>query len=464
MAWYDYVVDPVVELRELLPEYDPPLPQYLGTWRPDSLWGTDSDNWIVAKGGNDRLKGYGGADLLDGGDGIDTAYYGDSTVGVAINLATGRGFGGSAEGDTLISIENVFGSLHNDTLIGDDASNELYGLSGTDVLKGGGGADGLAGDTGDDILKGGGGADYLEGGEGFDTASYNDSPEGVFVSLTHNVGAYGDAWGDTFASIENLSGSIHDDNLWGDALDNVLDGMDGNDALFGYAGQDRLNGGYGVDTLYGMEGNDILDGGAGADNMIGNAGSDTYYVDDAGDAITEAGGQGIDTVYTSVSYNLTEGADVELLATTNDGGTAAINLTGNANGNVVIGNAGDNVIAGGNGDDELTGLGGQDSFLFDTALSEAFNIDSITDFNVADDTIRLDDDIFTSGLLAGNSVAGSQFVIGAAALDAGDRIIYNSSTGAVYYDSDGTGGAAQIQFATLATGLALTNFDFLVVA
>jgi serralysin len=93
-----------------------------------------------------------------------------------------------------------------------------------------------------------------------------------------------------------------------------------------------------------------------------------------------------------------------------------------------------------------------------------FNVDVITDFNVADDTIRLDDDIFSSGLTPGNSVAGSQFVIGAAALDAGDRIIYNDATGAVLYDSDGTGATAAIQFATLGTGLALTNFDFFVVA
>ena len=120
---------------------------------------------------------------------------------------------------------------------------------------------------------------------------------------------------------------------------------------------------------------------------------------------------------------------------------------------MVLGNAGNNVINGGDGRDELTGLGGQDSFLFDTLLNVAFNVDVITDFNVADDTIRLDDDIFSSDLLAGNSVADSQFVIGAAALDAGDRIIYNSASGAVYYDSDGTGAAAQIQFAQLSPGL-----------
>ena len=160
---------------------------------------------------------------------------------------------------------------------------------------------------------------------------------------------------------------------------------------------------------------------------------------------------------------MTAGADIETLETIDATDTAAINLTGNASGNVVRGNNGNNVINGGDGDDELTGLGGPDSFLFDTALSEAFNVDVITDFNVADDTIRLDDDIFSSSLGLG-SVAGSQFVIGAAALDASDRIIYDDATGAVYYDSDGIGGAAQIQFATLSAGLALTNLDFFVVA
>jgi Ca2+-binding RTX toxin-like protein len=161
---------------------------------------------------------------------------------------------------------------------------------------------------------------------------------------------------------------------------------------------------------------------------------------------------------------LPAGSDVETLRTTNDNGSAAINLTGNANGNVVIGNSDSNVINGGDGNDELTGLGGLDSFVFDTTLSAAFNIDQVTDFNVNDDTIWLDDDIFSSGLTPNNSVAGSQFVIGPAALDAGDRIIYNSATGAVLYDSDGTGSAAAIQFARLSAGLPLTNFDFLVVA
>jgi Ca2+-binding RTX toxin-like protein len=111
----------------------------------------------------------------------------------------------------------------------------------------------------------------------------------------------------------------------------------------------------------------------------------------------------------------------------------------------------------------LTGLGGQDSFLFNTALNAAINVDVITDFNVTDDRIVLDDDVFSSSLGLG-SVAGSQFVIGPAALDVNHRIIYNDATGAVLYDSDGTGATAAIQFAQLNVELALTNFDFFVVA
>jgi Ca2+-binding RTX toxin-like protein len=170
----------------------------------------------------------------------------------------------------------------------------------------------------------------------------------------------------------------------------------------------------------------------------------------------------VDTVRTSVSWVLTGGADVETLTTTNHDGVAAINLTGNSSGNVVIGNNGSNVINGGDGNDELTGRGGQDSFLFNTALNAATNVDVITDFNVTDDTILLDQDIFSSSLGLGYISAG-EFVIGAAAQDANDRIIYDSSTGALYYDSDGVGGTAAVQFAQMNTGLGLTHLDFLVV-
>jgi Ca2+-binding RTX toxin-like protein len=137
----------------------------------------------------------------------------------------------------------------------------------------------------------------------------------------------------------------------------------------------------------------------------------------------------------------------------------AIDLAGNASGNVVRGNNGNNVLNGGDG--ELTGLGGADSFLFDTALSAATNVDVITDFSVANDTILLDDAIFS--VFANGGLAAERFVVGAAAQDASDNIIYNSATGAVLYDSDGNGAAAAIQFTELDAGLALAHLDFLVV-
>jgi Ca2+-binding RTX toxin-like protein len=162
-----------------------------GTNGGDSLYGTAAADVINGLNGNDTLKGFGGADRLDGGAGIDTVFYGDSSAGVGINLATGRGVGGSAEGDTLISVENVFGSNFNDTLTGTSGANQLHGQDGNDVIKGGGGNDFLDGGNGNDILvsdifgqstldggggddtfKGSGHADVLIGGAGSDTVDF----------------------------------------------------------------------------------------------------------------------------------------------------------------------------------------------------------------------------------------------------------------------------------------------------
>jgi Ca2+-binding RTX toxin-like protein len=146
---------------------------------------------------------------------------------------------------------------------------------------------------------------------------------------------------------------------------------------------------------------------------------------------------------------------------------AAINLTGSASNTAVRGNNGAHVLNGahalngGGGIDELSGLGGQDAFLFDAGLNAATNVDLIVDFNVADDTIRLDDAVF--GGLNGGTLAANQFVIGAAAQDGDDRIVYDDATGALFHHLYGAGGAAAVQFATVSAGLALTNLDFFVV-
>ena len=119
------------------------------------------------------------------------------------------------------------------------------------------------------------------------------------------------------------------------------------------------------------------------------------------------------------------------------------------------------LIDGGAGNDTLTGGGGSDTFLFDTAL--AGNVDTVADFDAANDTIQLDQSIFTAITTLG-TLSAAAFFAGAAAHDADDRIIYNSATGNLFYDSDGTGAIAAVQFAHLNGTPAISNTNFTVVA
>ncbi|MDQ8755946.1 hypothetical protein RCO27_06860, partial [Sphingosinicella sp. LHD-64] len=167
-----------------------------------------------------------------------------------------------------------------------------------------------------------------------------------------------------------------------------------------------------------------------------------------------------DNVFALESLVLTAGAAVEILSTTNHGGTADINLTGNEFGQAVIGNAGGNVLDGKGGQDALVGLGGADAFTFTSALGPD-NIDQIVDMTVGTDKIYLDNTIFST--LGDGALAAGAFRTGAAAIEADDRIIYDSSSGALFYDADGSGTGAAIQFASLSAGLALGAGDFLVI-
>ncbi|SIR54744.1 hypothetical protein SAMN05421829_11964, partial [Aromatoleum tolulyticum] len=195
---------------------------------------------------------------------------------------------------------------------------------------------------------------------------------------------------------------------------------------------------------------DTLNGGAGADTMIGKWGDDTYYVDNAGDVIVENSSEGTDAVISTVSHTLA--ANVENLTLT---GSAAINGTGNAAANTLAGNAGNNV---------LTGGAGNDIFRFDTALNANTNLDTITDFAAGVDDIQLENAVFTSLTTTGALNAG-WFIGGAditAAADANDYLIYNSTTGALYYDQDANGAGQAVQFATLSGTPSLSASDFLV--
>ena len=148
----------------------------------------------------------------------------------------------------------INGTNFNDTLFGTAYADEIHGGNGADVLFGYAGDDFLFGDAGNDTLIGGAGADVLNGGEGFDTASYASAASSVYVNLATNTGAYGDAQGDTFSSIEKVVGSNYTD---------LLVAHDGGVVFDGGAGHDYLTGGAGLDNLIGGAGNDTLEGGAG---------------------------------------------------------------------------------------------------------------------------------------------------------------------------------------------------------
>ena len=252
------------------------------------------------------------------------------------------------------------------------------------------------------------------------------------------------------------------DAYFGGRFNDTVRGDDGDDQLYGGNGNDILLGGAGGDVLDGGLGNDRLNGGTGIDSMVGGTGNDLYYVDNAGDIIVEtAGGGTADRVLASVSFALAADDDIELLTTTSSAGLTAINLIGNALAQAITGNAGVNVLNGGGGNDRLSGLAGADTFIFSTSLGTG-NVDTITDFNVPDDTIHLDDAIFaglTTGTLGGAAFAAN---LTGAATDALDRIIYETDTGRVYFDADGNGAIASVHFATLTANLAVTNADFFV--
>lgn len=229
----------------------------IGSAYRDVLDGNDQRNVFRGEGGDDLLLGYGGDDLLEGGagndeldggiaadelrggTGRDLAYYGLSDAAVRIDLTTGLGSGGYADGDRLFDIEDVFGSARGDTLLGNGAANRLYGYDGEDVISGGGG---------NDVIVGGSGYDQLDGGAGIDTLDYSQAIGGVDVDLILGLTADGDG-GDRISGFERVIGSGFSDWLEGNGGANRLSGGSGDDTLIGGVGRDELLGGTGMDRF-----------------------------------------------------------------------------------------------------------------------------------------------------------------------------------------------------------------------
>jgi len=175
--------------------------------------------------GNDTFLGGDGADTMDGGADVDTVSYAASTSGVKVSLATGKGSGGQAEGDTLISIENLTGSQHRDYLFGSDGRNTINGGRGNDVISAGGDNDVVIGAAGGDVLTGGHGSDTFV----FASSVYSNQ-NGADVISDFQVGVdvlefRGGGWG-------MPPSAVHD-------LDDLTFSQVGNDTVisYGYYGE-----------------------------------------------------------------------------------------------------------------------------------------------------------------------------------------------------------------------------------
>ena len=399
------------------------------------------DDFALGGGGNDNIRGGDGDDVLDGGTGADTMrggggddlYFVDAggdkveetspdngvfdIVAASINYTLGQ----HLEVLVLLGTDNLNGT-------GNELDNFVIGNSGNNILDGGAGADLMVGNEGDDTYIVDDPADFLfeDPGEGTDT---------VRSSISYTLGD----------NVERLT-------LTGTG---AIDGT-GNDLANIITGNDAAN---------------ILDGGVGADTMRGNGGNDTYFVDNVGDVVDENPGGGSDTVRSSVSFTL--GVEVEKLVLT---GTA-VQGTGNALDNIITGSPvanilrggggsdriegrdGDDDISGGLGADLLFGQNGADDFRFDTPLDGTF--DTMGDFESGIDQILLKSTVF-SAINGVGTLDAEAYHEGTAAAEADDRIIYDSTSGFIFYDADGNGAGAQILFAKVTPGTDLSNTDFIV--
>jgi trimeric autotransporter adhesin len=458
--------------------------QFSGGEGNDSMVGGDGgDSFTLIDAmttsyGQDTIIG--GSHREDFGDSLFVDPFDRATSGVVVDLAAGTVTGGQVGGSASLSgVDSVIEATRfGDRLIGHEGMNWLQGGEGNDTLQGGGGGD---------FLVGGSGADHyvftqlsdpfnFDGIAGFETGVdkiHLDAAVMTQLGASGNLSA-GDARFFAGSAAHDADDRLIFDGamLWYDpdgtgsaaqqvivdiqpgtlvatdiVVDNgssggggqTLNGTAGNDSLVGGAGNDTINGNAGNDTLRGNAGDDSLDGGSGTDLLDGGTGNDIYVVS-AGDTVTDAGG--IDQIYSPVSWALGAGFEnIELVGT-----ASGLTVSGNFMSNTIIGNSAANTIRARDGNDTITGGGGNDFFDFTTAPS-AGNADTITDFTSADQ-LRFED-----GAHAGIGATGTwgasdaRFWASAAgtAHDATDRVIYNTNTGQLYYDADGSGaGAAQL--------------------
>lgn len=403
----------------------------IGNDGDNTLFGNADATTIYGGAGNDTLDGKAGADTMYGEAG-DDLYFVDNIQDVVVETL--------AEGNDSVRLN--FGKASLTYTLGDNVENAIVTSTGKINLVGNSQDNSLQGNAAANRLDGGTGADTLTGGAGNDT---------------YVVDA-----GDTIIESSTLAKEI--DSVLSSATWTLGSNLE-NLTLLGSANIDATGNAL-KNTLVGNSGNNWLDGGLAADKLVGGLGNDTYVVDLTSanrleDKLTEAASAGNDTLLlrggnaAQTSYStLTLGANLEVLDASQTA-SALLNLKGNGQDNTLIGNdannslsggAGNDTLIGGIGSDTLTGGAGADIFCFNV-MPMAGERDLIKDFTHGLDSLQFDDGIFIA--LSAGSLAASQFVTGTSAIDADDFIIYNSSNGILYYDSDGSGAASALEIAQI---------------
>jgi Ca2+-binding RTX toxin-like protein len=426
----------------------------VGSGFDDHLIGDGRANELSGGGGNDTLTGGSGRDTVNGGAGSDTADYATATSGVRVSLSSGR-----SGPDKYVSIENLAGSAFGDRLTGNNAANVLTGQGGDDVLDGKGGDDTLLGDfapQGDAPPRPGLGSGYAT----LDAAAANNSIATAF-DISNNFSLAEDA--DIFDSTTILHSTV---NATGNGeggfykvtlaagtiitidIDHTID-PDVHDSIV---------------RLVDADGNVLAqndDSGADPGSSHGRDSSLVFVVPDTGSYYIVEGRWNEDLPGDGWDEAVPAGSTYELNVSVEF--PPAPVLPGVSGADELIGGGGSDLLDGGLGRDTLTGGTGEDAFRFSTALGSS-NVDRIMDFKVSDDTILLDSLIFASAGADGALALGA-FHRSAAGVahDADDRIIYDTNSGELFYDADGTDAVGAIRFARLSTNLNLSAADFTIV-
>lgn len=391
-------------------------------------------------------------DYYDRYVGTGFTFSGDAVTGGTVTqfesyegLGTGLNYRITAANASAVTVYNYLSTGQSDAL-------KTYVLRGADSVSGSSSNDWLIGLAGNDTINGGAGIDTMYGGDGSDLYYVQQAGDLAVETNATSTGGIDTVY--SYLSSHTLATNVE----YGVVR------ATGTASLTGNALANRLTGGVGANAL---------DGGTGVDTMIGGDGSDTYYVRQVGDLVSEtnatASSGGNDTVRSYVSsYTLTANVENALIGLT---GTASV--VGNGLGNLLIGGAGANAmnggagndtLVGGAGNDILTGSTGNDTFRFTAALNASTNVDRIADFSAVYDTIQLENAVFTK-LATTGTLSASFFRAGAgvSALDSNDYVLYDSGTGKLYYDADGSGAGLAVQIALLTGAPAITSADLFVI-